>query len=136
MCSGRVGPVPLGGPEEQLPTGARAARGLEEWPEVGHLRLWGRDWCPQELRGLHRALRGCRGQGWDQRAEQSPEHPCARWRWQPPPCSRPTHIFHYLCYYRTVTVSISPRWGLFTDSLSTRASSVACLAGSHVFQIP
>lgn len=45
----------------QLPTAARAGWGLEGWPEVGHLRLWGRDWCPQELSGGAEGRGGTRG---------------------------------------------------------------------------
>lgn len=127
MCSGRVGPVPLHGP---------AAHSGQSWLGPGGLARGGAFEAVGEGLVPPGALRGCRGQGWDQRAEQGPEYPCALWRRRPPPCSRPTHIFHYLRYYRTVTVSNSPRWGFFTDSLSTRASSVAGLAGSHVFQIP
>lgn len=104
-----------------------------------HLRLLGMTvalGAGTEAEHGQRVLRGSGGQGWDQGPEPGPRAPSLLWRQQQQaPLRTNTHFPLFMLLQDSHSFQLS-KLGTFTDSVSTRASSVACLAGSHVFQVP
>jgi hypothetical protein len=105
--------------ELSVPWGLPARDQNAPWSLGGLAGLKGTQWAGLSSEGLSQAL--CTQSGfWHQ--------------WQAP-LGTDTHFPLFMFLWDTHSFQL-PRLGTFTDSVSTRASSVARLANSHISQVP